>query len=261
MAEEIPIAAPWSLQVNEHAVVPARLLGEPPTLAEIATPHGAFRFCVTDRKAGRSPELESPQTLEWIGRFIGRMHLVGARRAFDHRRELSMHEFGWGCRDWLLAHADIPPDVEPQWKSAVDAALGLAQEAFERAGAVARIRLHGDCHQGNILWTDAGPHFVDLDDCLSGPAVQDLWMLLSGDPVAARQQLRSLLSGYEQFRDFDDSELALIEPLRTLRIVHQCAWLAKRWSDPAFPPSFPWFGTAAYWSQITQQLQQQVLGD
>jgi Ser/Thr protein kinase RdoA (MazF antagonist) len=114
---------------------------------------------------------------------------------------------------------------------------------------------------GNILWTDAGPNFVDLDDCLTGPAVQDLWMLLSGDAVAAKQQLRSLLVGYEQFRDFDDRELALIEPLRTLRIVHQCAWLAKRWSDPAFPPSFPWFGTEAYWRQITQQLQQQVLRD
>jgi Ser/Thr protein kinase RdoA (MazF antagonist) len=189
------------------------------------------------------------------------MHLVGARQPFTHRRELSMNEFGWDCRDWLLEHGDIPPPVQAEWKAAVDAALNLAQDAFERAGASERLRLHGDCHVGNILWTDAGPHFVDLDDCLTGPAVQDLWMLLSGDAVAAKQQLRSLLVGYEQFRDFDDRELALIEPLRTLRIVHQCAWLAKRWSDPAFPPSFPWFGTEAYWRQITQQLQQQVLRD
>jgi Ser/Thr protein kinase RdoA (MazF antagonist) len=186
------------------------------------------------------------------------MHIVGARKPFDCRRALTMQEFGWACRDWLLEHGDIPAAVQADWKAAVDAALQLAQDTFERVGAVEQLRLHGDCHVGNILWTDAGPHFVDLDDCLSGPSVQDLWMLLSGDPVAAKQQLRSLLKGYEQFRDFDDRELALIEPLRTLRIVHQCAWLAKRWTDPAFPPSFPWFGTDAYWRQITQQLQQQA---
>ena len=261
MAEEIPIAAPWALHINGDSSVSARLMGEPPTLAEISTSEGAYRFCVTDRRAGRAPELEDPATLEWIGRFIGRMHLVGARQPFAHRRELSMNEFGWDCRDWLLEHSDIPAAVQAEWKAAVDAALNLAQDTFERVGAIERLRLHGDCHLGNILWTDAGPHFVDLDDCLTGPAVQDLWMLLSGDAVAAKQQLRSLLRGYEQFHDFDDRELALIEPLRTLRIVHQCAWLAKRWSDPAFPPSFPWFGTEAYWRQITQQLQQQVLRD
>ncbi len=259
MAEEIPIAAPWALHINGDSSVAARLMGQPSTLAEISTPEGAYRFCVTDRKAGRAPELEDPATLEWIGRFIGRMHLVGARQPFANRRELSMSEFGWDCRDWLLEHGDIPPPVQAEWKAAVDAALNLAQDAFERVGVIERLRLHGDCHVGNILWTDAGPHFVDLDDCLTGPAVQDLWMLLSGDAAAAKQQLRSLLRGYEQFRDFDDRELALIEPLRTLRIVHQCAWLAKRWSDPAFPPSFPWFGTEAYWRQITQQLQQQAL--
>ena len=258
MAEEIPVAAPLTLQINPYARLQAILLGEPPTLAQVCTDGAAFRFGVTDRKAGRAPELESPATLEWIGRFIGRMHIVGARKPFDCRRALTMQEFGWACRDWLLEHGDIPAAVQADWKAAVDAALQLAQDSFERVGAVEQLRLHGDCHVGNILWTDAGPHFVDLDDCLSGPSVQDLWMLLSGDPVAAKQQLRSLLKGYEQFRDFDDRELALIEPLRTLRIVHQCAWLAKRWTDPAFPPSFPWFGTDAYWRQITQQLQQQA---
>jgi Ser/Thr protein kinase RdoA (MazF antagonist) len=186
------------------------------------------------------------------------MHAVGARKPFAHRRSLTVAEFGWDCRDWLLAHGNIPSEVQSEWHDAVNAALTEVQRAFDRIGDLNPIRLHGDCHVGNVLWTDAGPHFVDLDDCLMGPAIQDLWMLLSGDEAAARQQLRSLLVGYEQFMDFDDRQIALIEPLRTLRIVHQSAWLAKRWRDPAFPPSFPWFGTSGYWQQVAQQLRQQL---
>jgi Ser/Thr protein kinase RdoA (MazF antagonist) len=257
-AEEIPLAAPLLLAADTTSPMQPILSGTPPTLAQVSVNGAAYRFAVADRKAGRAPELEHPATLEWIGRFIGRMHVVGARKPFVFRRSLTMHEFGWDCRDWLLANAHIPSDIAPAWNRAVDAALTTAQRRFERVGAIDSIRLHGDCHTGNVLWTDAGPHFVDLDDCLTGPAVQDLWMLLSGDPQAAKQQLRSLLSGYEQFMEFDDRQLALIEPLRTLRIVHQSAWLAKRWSDPAFPPSFPWFASGAYWQQLTQQLEQQA---
>lgn len=257
-ADEIPIAAPLALQADPNSPLQASLCGEPATLATICTPGGAHRFAVCDRKAGRAPELEHPATLEWIGRFIGRMHAVGSRRPFVFRRQLTVSEFGWDCRDWLVAHANIPSDIAAEWRAAIDAALTEVQRAFDRLGRIDTIRLHGDCHVGNVLWTEAGPHFVDLDDCLTGPAVQDLWMLLSGDPDAAKQQLRSLLIGYEQFMDFDDRQLALIEPLRTLRIVHQSAWLAKRWQDPAFPPSFPWFGTSTYWQQVSQQLRQQV---
>ncbi|MEI2678115.1 MAG: serine/threonine protein kinase [Burkholderiaceae bacterium] len=257
-AEEIPIAAPWELEADTGSAMQCTLIGAPATLARISTPDGDYRFSVTERKAGRAPELEHADTLEWIGRFVGRMHAVGARKPFAVRRSLTLDEFGWGCRDWLLEHGNIPPEIAPQWKAAVDAALTLASQGFERLPDIQNIRLHGDCHAGNVLWTDAGPHFVDLDDCLTGPAVQDLWMLLSGDPTAARVQMRSLLTGYEQFMDFDDRQLALIEPLRTLRMVHQSAWLAKRWSDPAFPPSFPWFASGAYWQQSAQQLLQQV---
>lgn len=256
--EEIPVAGPLMLTADPSSPLHAALRGAPPTLAQVAIAEGSYRFAVSERKAGRAPELEHPATLEWIGRFIGRMHAVGARQPFAHRRSLTVAEFGWDCRDWLLAHGNIPSDVAPEWENAVDAALSEVQRAFERIGDLNPIRLHGDCHVGNVLWTGAGPHFVDLDDCLMGPAIQDLWMLLSGDESAAKGQLRALLSGYEQFMDFDDRQLALIEPLRTLRIVHQSAWLAKRWSDPAFPPSFPWFGTSAYWQQLTQQLRQQV---
>ena len=257
-AEEIPVAAPLVLSVDHDSPLQVALSGAPPTLGTVSIAQGSYRFAVSQRKAGRAPELEQPATLEWIGRFIGRMHAVGARKPFAHRRSLTVAEFGWDCRDWLLAHGNIPSEVESEWHDAVNAALTEVQRAFDRIGDLNPIRLHGDCHVGNVLWTDAGPHFVDLDDCLMGPAIQDLWMLLSGDEAAARQQLRSLLVGYEQFMDFDDRQFALIEPLRTLRIVHQSAWLAKRWRDPAFPPSFPWFGTSGYWEQVAQQLRQQV---
>ncbi len=132
------------------------------------------------------------------------------------------------------------------------------ERAFDEAGAIRAIRLHGDCHAGNVLWTDDGPHFVDFDDSRSGPAVQDLWMLLSGDRAAMTRQLAAVLAGYEDFADFDRRELRLIEPLRTLRMIHYSAWLARRWGDPAFPAAFPWFGTPAYWRGQTALLHEQV---
>ena len=255
---EIPVVSPLTLNEDSTARLHVQRVGNPPTLGRINLEGNEHRFSVCNRRAGRAPELESREVLEWLGRFIGRLHDVGSRKRFEWRRTLTTAEFGWGSRDWLLEHANIPPEIEPAWKSAADAALQIAEEAFDRLGGVRQIRLHGDCHIGNVLWTDAGPHFVDLDDCLTGPAIQDLWMLLSGDPDAARLQLNALLSGYEQFMDFDDRELHLIEPLRTLRILHQSAWLAKRWGDPAFPPNFPWFTSGAYWQQMTQQLEHQA---
>jgi len=257
-AEEIPVVAPLRLSAIEHASVVPLLLGDPPTLACIATPEGAYRFAVTPRRAGRAPMLEAPAELEWLGRFIGRMHAVGARTSFNERRSLSVADFGWASRDWLLAHDSVPADALPAWKRAVDESLAAVDSAFDRAGPLRAIRLHGDCHAGNVLWTDAGPHFVDLDDALNGPAVQDLWMLLPGDAASARPQLRALLAGYEAFMDFDDRELALVEPLRTLRLIHYSAWLARRWNDPAFPAAFPWFTGVAYWHQQTQQLHEQL---
>lgn len=255
-ADEIPVVAPWVLTTVDGSALTPTLHGDPPTLAEVPTSGGPYRFAVAPRRAGRAPELEDPATLEWIGRFIGRMHMVGSRKPFRFRRELSVAEFGWASRDWVLEHRVIPPDATAPWALATQQALDMVERAFEKIAPLHRIRLHGDCHVGNVLWTDAGPHFVDLDDALTGPAIQDLWMLLPGEAAASRPQLRALLTGYEAFMDFDDRELALIEPLRTLRIVHYSAWLAKRWSDPAFPAAFPWFTDAAYWQQQTQLLQE-----
>jgi Ser/Thr protein kinase RdoA (MazF antagonist) len=169
-----------------------------------------------------------------------------------------MESFGREPRDWLLAHAFLPPDLREAWQSVADLALQGVAHCYQRAGAPGTLRLHGDCHAGNILWTDQGPHFVDFDDARTGPAVQDLWMLLSGDRASMSRQLGWVLSGYEQFRAFEPRELHLVEALRTLRLVHYAAWIARRWDDPAFPAAFPWFGTQRYWQDRILELREQI---
>jgi Ser/Thr protein kinase RdoA (MazF antagonist) len=247
------------LAQQEVPLVPPLRLDNGLTLAQVQLAGTRHRFSVSERRAGRAPELDHPDTLRWIGRFIGRLHAVGAQRAFEHRRRMDVATFGEQPLQWLLKAEAVPPAQLPAWQQAVEQALALAREAFETARNVAQIRLHGDCHPGNLLWREAdGPHFVDLDDAVTGPAVQDLWMLLAGDSDSATPQLAWLLEGYEAFMRFDRRQLALIEPLRTLRMLHHSAWLAERWSDPAFPPAFPWFGTPAYWQQQTTQMREQV---
>lgn len=246
--EEIPVVAPLVLEGSSlHH-------------------HAGFAFSVSPRRGGRAPELDDLDVLEWIGRFLARIHEVGARTRFEHRPDLDRQSFGDASRDWLLAHEAIAPEARTAWRDACNRALELIARnnlpawtsgSFDAKAEV--IRLHGDCHPGNILWTPGdGPHFVDLDDARNGPAVQDLWMLLYGDRAQRNRQLGALLDGYEQWREFDRRELAWIEPLRTLRLIHYSAWLARRWDDPAFPAAFPWFGTAAYWQGQVQQLEEQI---
>ena len=257
-AREIPVAAVWPLTIDPASrdADHVSLVGS--TLAQLDTPLGAYRFSVSARLAGRAPELEDAGTLEWLGRFIGRMHAVGALKPFEFRERLNVQTFGTNERDWLLAQDLIPPDAEPAWRQVTQEALTAVAEAFDRGEAARQIRLHGDCHLGNVLWTHEGPHFVDLDDAVTGPAPQDLWMLLSGDRGAMTRQLAAVLDGYEQFMDFDWRELRLVEPLRTLRIVKHSAWIARRWRDPAFPVAFPWFESPKYWAEQTTRLRQQL---
>ncbi len=257
-AHEVPLAAPWKLQADARSLHAERLSSLGSTLASFDTPDGPYRFAVSERKAGRAPEVEDPAVLEWIGRFIGRIHAVGTAGRFEHRLTLSPASLGHDPRDWLLAQGVVPPDALPAWRGMVDEALERVDAAFAAAAPLRTLRLHGDCHLGNILWTAAGPHFVDLDDALTGPAVQDLWMLLSGSRAERQKQLGAVLDGYEQFMDFDRRELALIEPLRTLRIVHHSAWISRRWKDPAFPIAFPWFESPAYWTEQATRLRDQL---
>lgn len=253
---EVPVVAPLALHATEGQTL--QLLGEPPTLARWQCANDLHRFSVSPRCAGREPELDQPQTLRRIGRFIGRLHAVGRRRPFAHRHHMDARRDGQAALDRLLALGVLTDNEKPAWLDCCRRALDAVAAAFDRLDSVATLRLHGDCHLGNVLWRDAGPHVVDLDDACTGPAVQDLWMLVSGDADAMAGQLAQLLEGYEEWSDFDPRERSLIEPLRTLRMVRHSAWLAERWSDPAFPAAFPFFGTAAYWSQQTTQLREQL---
>ncbi len=245
MAAEIPVIGPMTLKGA--------------TLHHFA----GFAFSVSPRRGGRAPELDNFEVLEWIGRFLARIHTVGAAKPFTSRPALDLQSFGIDSRDWLLGQQIIPLDVQSAWEDMSAKALEAIARQFK---PLRSIRLHGDCHPGNILWTpvDApassgpGPHFVDLDDARSGPAVQDLWMLISGDRQQRTRQLGALVDGYEQFREFDRRELDLIEPLRTLRLIHYSAWLARRWADPTFPINFPWFGSSDYWKGQVLMLEEQI---
>ncbi len=247
MADEVPVIGPLVLQGH--------------TLHHFA----GFAFSASPRRGGRRPELEDPEVLEWIGRFLGRIHSVGERSPFRHRLSLDIERYAVEPRSWLLANEAVPLDVRSDWDAACQRAIALMQAhaLMLPSSDIQRLRLHGDCHPGNILWTPqdapgAGPHFVDLDDACTGPAVQDLWMLLSGDRQQQTFALSCLLEGYEQFRPFDRRELALLEVLRTLRLIHYSAWLARRWSDPSFPVHFPWFGSSDYWQGQVATLHEQI---
>jgi Ser/Thr protein kinase RdoA (MazF antagonist) len=289
---EVPVVAPLLLQGRSLHVCTAAPDGAPGGGAggvEGAGEPVRFFFSVSPRRGGRPPELDDAEVLEWIGRFLARVHAVGARRPFAQRPALDAQRFGVEPLRWLLASGMIPLDAQSAWQGACEEALALVETRYTQPmHGLSLIRLHGDCHAGNVLWTPLdtgeasgqksvaqamaasaaanvvavptapGPHFVDLDDACMGPAVQDLWMLLSGDRAQRGGQLSCLLDGYEQMRAFDRRELALIEPLRTLRIIHYSAWLARRWADPTFPRNFPWFGSTDYWQGQARQLREQI---
>jgi len=245
-AAEIPVIAPLEVPLGD-------VLGDGPVAS-----FGGFRFAVYPRRGGQWPELGTEDDRQWIGRFLGRIHAIGASRRFEHRARLSPRAMGRESVEYLLEGDRIPDYIRHRYELVTGELLDAVESRFEQAGTQRQLRIHGDCHRNNVLWTDAGPHFVDLDDCMTGPAVQDLWMLLAGRPAEMRAQLDEILEGYSKFADFDSVEATLIEPLRALRMVHYAAWLARRWHDPAFPRAFPWFGEARYWERHVAELEEQL---
>jgi Ser/Thr protein kinase RdoA (MazF antagonist) len=257
----------WSDEAirEEHAFAGELMDREIPVVAPLCDAtgetlhhHEGFRFALFPRRGGRWPDLDNPDNLLWLGRFIGRIHAVGAVEPFRHRYALSIEHFGDDSYRYVLEHDFIPPELQLPYRSLAEDVLKQVRHCYERAGTVTSIRLHGDCHPGNILWTDAGPHFVDFDDCLMGPAIQDLWMLLSGERRDMTAQLAEILDGYTEFYEFNPRELNLVEALRTLRMLHYSAWLARRWDDPAFKHAFTWFNTQRYWEEQILALREQA---
>jgi len=239
---------------NEVSVVPPLELGSPHgTLAKF----GDFRFSLYPRRGGRAPNLDNLHSLEILGRHIGRIHAFGSQKNFLYRPEISVESHGVNSRQYLLENDFIPSELIPAYESVSEQLLSDLQRVFAESDSVRKIRLHGDCHMGNVLWRDDVPHFVDFDDARTGQPIQDLWMMLSGNYEEQTQQLTAILKGYKDFCSFDYSQIRLVEPLRTLRMMYHASWIARRWHDPAFPRAFPFFNTQRYWSEHILELREQ----
>jgi Ser/Thr protein kinase RdoA (MazF antagonist) len=239
-AAELPVAAP--------------LRREGATLHR----HAGFRFALFECRPGGSPELDPPGARELLGRTLGRMHALGARRPFRHRESLARWRHGARARERVLELDVIPAPLDARYAEVSAQLVGAIASCHAAAGVARTLRLHGDCHAGNILWHETGPVFVDFDDSLNGPAVQDLWMFIAGTPDQMRREWTLLLDGYEQFAHLDAGETLLIEALRATRMLNHAAWIAQRWDDPAFPLAFPWFGEPRYWERHVDELREQL---
>ena len=250
--------------LEEHAFAAEIAAADVPVVAPVDTDgstlhhHGPFRVAIYQRYGGRSPDLDNEDLLKQLGRFIARIHTLGETRRFEHRPDICIDSYGTESLEFLLESDFIPADIEQAYESTAELVLDGVEACYERAGTTRDIRLHGDFHPGNVLVRDDVVHIVDLDDTRHGPAVQDLWMLLSGDREEQTPQLNAILDGYQSFRRFDARELHLVEALRSLRIMHYAAWLARRWDDPAFKSAFPWFYSPRYWEEHVLALREQV---
>ena len=243
--QEIPVVPPLVIDAATEC----------PTLGD----HDGFQFAIYPRQGGRAPELDNLDHLHQLGRFIGRIHAAGQGFKFEHRLSLSIDQSSTNV-DYLLDAGFIPSDLEAAYRAISGEVLQAIAARPPDSGQYAQISLHGDCHSGNVLWRDDCPHFVDFDDCITGPAIQDLWMLLSGDIGNQQRQLLEIVEGYDMFFSFEPSELRLVEPLRAMRVLHFNAWLARRWDDPAFPLAFPWFNSPRYWSEYILELKELLTG-
>jgi Ser/Thr protein kinase RdoA (MazF antagonist) len=217
--------------------------------------YNGYRFSIYQRRGGRAPALDDLDSLHMLGRLVGRIHAIGAKKDFVERPSLDIKTFAENSYQFINEHF-IPEDLRIPYSTLCEDLITALKNSFKNTD-INPIRTHGDCHSGNILWRDDTPHFVDLDDSRMAPAIQDLWMFVSGDRQLQTAHINEIVEGYNEFYDFKPRELHLIEPLRTLRIMHYSAWLAKRWNDPAFPHNFPWFNSERYWSNHILELREQ----
>ncbi len=259
--------ARWSDEAirEEHQFTLRLLEHEIPAIAPIVDEHGEtlhryenFRFSLYPRRGGRPPELDNPEHLKQLGRYMARIHNVSAAESYQHRPTLDPESFGAESNTYVLENGFIPIELETAYQTLSEDIMKRIYQCYERSGDHGMIRLHGDCHHGNILWRDGSPFILDFDDARMGPVIQDLWMFLSGDRDYMTERLADLLEGYSEFREFDVRELYLIEALRSLRLMHHSAWLARRWDDPAFPMAFPYFKTQQYWEDHILSLREQA---
>lgn len=250
---------------EEHAFTAELVEQEIPVISPLADAHGqtlfhngAYRIALYPRIGGRAPELDDPEHLVQLGRCVARIHNTGSIKPFLHRPAININSYVTDSCDFLLGHDFIPADLTASYEALAHYLTTAIEACFARAGSYQVIRLHGDCHIGNILWHDDSPFMVDFDDARSGPAIQDLWMFLSGDRGYMNARLHDLLEGYTEFRSFDPRELHLIEALRTMRMIYFAGWLARRWHDPAFMQAFPWFNSQNYWENHILHLKEQL---
>ena len=219
--------------------------------------HAGFRFALFECRAGHGAELDQPGHRPQLGRTLARMHALGRRRGFRHRDSIAAWRSGARARAVIVDGGLVPAPLDESYARISAELVQAIADCQSRAGSPALLRIHGDCHGGNILWQERGPLFVDFDDCLTGPAVQDLWMFCAGEPEQIQREWGQLLEGYEQFDHFDCSEVALVEAMRAMRMLNHAAWIASRWADPAFPKAFPWFGEPRYWERHIDELREQ----
>ncbi len=258
--------ARWSdAQIGEeldftHELAAAELPVAAPIVRDGASlfEHRRLRFAAFPYLAGRAPELDDLATLTLLGRTLARIHAVGSRARFRFRQALTVERLGEHAREQVMDSGFVPEALEEQYARVSEQVIGRVRQSFHNFGPLPGLRIHGDCHAGNILWRENGPLFVDLDDCMSGPRIQDLWMFLSGDSASQQSSWAAIMEGYELFGEFDFAELTLVEALRSLRILHHAAWIASRWNDPAFPRAFPWFGDARFWERHISDLFEQL---
>lgn len=249
---------------EEHAYVLELAQAELPVAAPLRIDgatlhrHAGYRFALFECRPGGSPELDPPGARQLLGRTLGRMHALGARRPFRHREAVAHWRHGARAREQVLALGIVPPPLDARYAEVSALLVDAIAACHDLAGPTRTLRLHGDCHPGNILWQPSGPVFVDFDDSLTGPAVQDLWMFVAGSPDQMRGEWSLLLEGYEQFAHLDDSQALLMEALRATRMLNHAAWIAQRWDDPAFPLAFPWFGEPRYWERHVDELREQL---